>query len=81
MGEENVQMTLDFLEPSAIELKVDPFMRVKLYNSATQETHEDIEFKMMFPLSKEARGRFSCFLFFLRGSAGTVLMLPFQKLI
>ena len=53
MGEENVQMTLDFLEPSAIELKVDPFMRVKLYNSATQETHEDIEFKMMFPLSNK----------------------------
>jgi len=52
---DNTKMQLDFVDPAALELKMDEFKRVCLMNHATGEYFEDVELKLMFPLSNRNR--------------------------
>ena len=53
MDEEKGVMKIDFLNPSSLEFRLDNFMRVILHNKTTKETLEDVDIKLMFPLTNK----------------------------
>lgn len=50
---ENSKMALQYIEPTEVELSLDHFTGLNYKNLKTGETFEDIQVKLMFPLSKK----------------------------
>ena len=49
--EDNAVMKVDFLNPSSLEFRLDSYMRLNLHNKTTKEIMEDVDLKLMFPLT------------------------------
>ena len=49
--EDNAVMKVDFLNPSSLEFRLDSYMRLNLHNKMTREIMEDVDLKLMFPLT------------------------------
>lgn len=53
MNEAVADMELNFLDPSDTELIIDRFTGLNYRNKATGEVYEDIQIKLMFPLTNK----------------------------
>ncbi len=55
MSSEAVGMRLDFIPADQICIKQDEYNRLNLYNKATEEHYDDIEIKLVSPVSYKTR--------------------------